>query len=197
MNGQSLQGKWLLTRPGDTYTIPTNMIMEIKDDSLIYYDFDKEYSAAKIKINPDKTLTESGSIKEINFINQDRLRLSRTGIRNGKYSIFHEEYVRLKPTQTKLSPGEIENLKFQFDYNGSQFKVRFNEELTGLKILKMVGEKGRERMLLEKIDSTYFVSIYKAGERKNIIPIQKVSEKTIIIYGTPEKPYEIHGSRID
>ncbi|QYA26923.1 hypothetical protein G3I01_15945 [Gramella sp. MT6] len=151
LSGQNLQGKWLLIKLGNTYSIPTNMIMEIKNDSHIYYNFDKEYSAREIKINPDKTLSGSSSIKEISFINQNRLKLTRNGIRNGKDLVFHEENVRLIQTNTELSSGEIENIRFKFDYNNNRLKVKFNEELTDLKILKKVGKECYWKKLIRPI----------------------------------------------
>ena len=88
----SLEGKWLLVKSADTYMVPTVPILEFKDGKTALYDFDKIQE------------TENSTLKEdFLFIDENRLKHNSDDV-----EIY---YVRLLPTETKLSDKEIEDLK--------------------------------------------------------------------------------------
>lgn len=159
--GQNLNGKWLMTKEGDTYSYPNNPILEFKNDSMTYYDFDKFYDNSQIEINNGEILTDSKASIKFQLINENRLSMISKGNKKENDSVLTTEYLRLLATKTSLTKGQIENLSFNFNWNGERFKVIFNQEL-GKPYLKEFFKKDEmKKILLEKIDSTFFVSIYE------------------------------------
>lgn len=195
-SAQRLDGKWWMTKEGDTYVIPENLILEINSDSLTYFSFDKIQSSLPIKIEGNKIEYQKHT-DHVEFINDNRIKITGQGKLSGKDSLISTEYVRLMKTKTVLSRAEIESLSFKFKWNDEKFKVEFNKELGNPQVMKMMGVDELTKIHLEKIDSTYFVSIFDSGERESVFPIKEVSKDEMIVYGTPRKPYEITGEKIE
>lgn len=194
-SAQGLDGKWMMTKEGDTYILPENLILEINSDSLKYFSFDQFQSSIPIKIENNKLIVNQTQTDIVEFINEDRIKIKSQ--EKDKNSLNETEYVRLKKTKTTLSPEEIQNLSFKFNWNDENFKVIFNKELGSPQVLKIMEKDELSKIRLEKIDSTYFISILQSGKRKTIFPIKEVSNDRIILYGTPRKPYEIVGKKIE
>ena len=194
-SAQALDGKWMMTKEGDTYIIPENLILEINSDSLKYFSFDQFQSSIPIKIENNKLIVNQTHTDIVEFINEDRIKIKSQ--EKDKNSLNETEYVRLKKTKTTLSPEEIQNLSFKFNWNDEKFKVIFNKELGSPQVLKIMEKDELSKIRLEKIDSTYFISILQSGKRKTIFPIKEVSNDRMILYGTPRKPYEIVGKKIE
>ena len=194
-SAQGLDGKWMMTKEGDTYIIPENLILEINSDSLKYFSFDQFQSSIPIKIENNKLIVNQTQTDIVEFINEDRIKIKSQ--EKDKNSLIETEYVRLKKTKTTLSPEEIQNLSFKFNWNDEKFKVIFNKELESPQVLKIMEKDELSKIRLEKIDSTYFISILQSGKRKTIFPIKEVSNDRMILYGTPRKPYEIVGKKIE
>ncbi|TRO66771.1 hypothetical protein [Christiangramia sabulilitoris] len=196
ISAQDLDGKWLMTKEGDTYIIPENLIIEINSDSLKYFSFDQLQSSIPIKIENNIIINQKHT-HIVEFINEDRIKIKSQGKVNDKNSLIETEYVRLKKTKTKLSPEEIQKLSFKFNWNDEKFRVIFNKELGSLQVMKIMEKDELTKIRLEKIDSTYFISIYESGKRVTIVPIKEVSNHRMILYGMPRKPYEIVGEKIE
>jgi hypothetical protein len=194
-SAQALDGKWMMTKEGDTYIIPENLILEINSDSLKYFSFDQFQSSIPIKIENNKLIVNQTQTDIVEFINEDRIKIKSQ--EKDKNSLNETEYVRLKKTKTTLSPEEIQNLSFKFNWNDEKFKVIFNKELESPQVMKIMEKDELSKIRLEKIDSTYFISILQSGKRKTIFPIKEVSNDRMILYGTPRKPYEIVGKKIE
>ena len=194
-SAQALDGKWMMTKEGDTYIIPENLILEINSDSLKYFSFDQFQSSIPIKIENNKLIVNQTQTDIVEFINEDRIKIKSQ--EKDKNSLNETEYVRLKKTKTTLSPEEIQKLSFKFNWNDDKFKVIFNKELESPQVLKIMEKDELSKIRLEKIDSTYFISILQSGKRKTIFPIKEVSNDRMILYGTPRKPYEIVGKKIE
>ena len=194
-SAQALDGKWMMTKEGDTYIIPENLILEINSDSLKYFSFDQFQSSIPIKIENNKLIVNQTQTDIVEFINEDRIKIKSQ--EKDKNSLNETEYVRLKKTKTTLSPEEIQNLSFKFNWNDEKFKVIFNKELGSPQVMRIMEKDELSKIRLEKIDSTYFISILQSGKRKTIFPIKEVSNDRMILYGTPRKPYEIVGKKIE
>jgi len=194
-SAQALDGKWMMTKEGDTYIIPENLILEINSDSLKYFSFDQFQSSIPIKIENNKLIVNQTQTDIVEFINEDRIKIKSQ--EKDKNSLNETEYVRLKKTKTTLSPEEIQKLSFKFNWNDEKFKVIFNKELESPQVMKIMEKDELSKIRLEKIDSTYFISILQSGKRKTIFPIKEVSNDRMILYGTPRKPYEIVGKKIE
>ena len=194
-SAQALDGKWMMTKEGDTYIIPENLILEINSDSLKYFSFDQFQSSIPIKIENNKLIVNQTQTDIVEFINEDRIKIKSQ--EKDKNSLNETEYVRLKKTKTTLSPEEIQNLSFKFNWNDEKFKVIFNKELGSPQVMRIMEKDELSKIRLEKIDSTYFISILQSGKRTTIFPIKEVSNDKMILYGTPRKPYEIVGKKIE
>ncbi|MUP44691.1 hypothetical protein E0K83_02900 [Gramella sp. BOM4] len=194
---QKLDGKWLMTKEGDTYTIPENLIMEIDADSLKYYSFDELYTSFPVSIEKNKIIKAGKEAELVEFINEDRIRIKSQANGINRDSLEVTEFVRLKETKTNLTPEEIQELEFKFNWNEENFRLIFNKELGNPRVMELMGNKELTKIRLEKIDATYFVSIYRSGKRSTILPIEKVTQDEMILYGTPKKPYKIHGEKVE
>ncbi|MCP9198847.1 hypothetical protein MKO06_02945 [Gramella sp. GC03-9] len=194
---QKLEGKWLMTKEGDTYTIPENLLMEIKTDSLKYYNFDELYTSFPVNIEKNRILMADNKVDLVEFVNEDRIRIRSEAETNGRDSLVVTEFVRLKETQTNLSPEEIQKLSFNFNWNDEKFRLIFNKELGNPRVMEIMGKKELTKIRLEKIDATYFVSIYRSGKRSSVFPIEKVTQDEMVLYGTPKKPYKMPGKKVE
>ena len=193
---QDVEGKWMMTKEGDTYIIPENLVLEISSDTLKFFSFDTLKSTIPIKIEKDKIISEK-QVSFIEVINENRFKIKSQGTVNNIDGLISTEYVRLIPTKTNLSSEEIQKLSFQFNWRDDMFTVIFNKELGDPQPLKNIGLSELIKMNLEKIDLTYFISIYESGTRKTVFPIKEVSKDRMILYGTPDEPYEIVGEKVE
>ena len=145
---------------------------------------------------------EKLSESKYKFVNDNRIRIFRMGKTHTvisetktitKNTEFATDYERIKPTKTELTTKKINKLEFKAEWNGEKFPIIFNKNLdskTIKEINKRLNNEG-QKLLLENLQGTYFVSVYNNGERISLIGIKEVDEKKAILFGFPEKPYEI------
>lgn len=189
MNGQRLNGKWLETKDGHSYSMPKIQILEFGDDLMSRYDFDKSLSVKTYNLVNDELIVDGKAWGKVSFINKDRFRLLVKGARNQKDTLVEIDYVRLKPTISELEKNEIERMSYDFRWNGEDGVIMFNEDYSAK------NSEG-ETTCLETIDSTLFVSIFRQGRRETIIPIKKVTSDYLELYGMPYKPYVVIASSL-
>lgn len=176
---QSLEGKWNIAQ----INTRNSTLIEFTKDSLIFYDFDKRHEATSYHIKDNRIIVDGGSIPlngEFQFISPQRLRLKPDV---AKKPI---DFVRLEPTKTTLTKDEIAQLHFEIDYRNHPLSVNFNQ----------VEDAAGKTVHLETIDSTYFLSFYRNNTRMGAMPIKEVTQKEIVVYGFPEKPFEVTGERV-
>jgi len=198
---QNLDGKWLLK---EIYTengkrgYPGFQMLEIKDSSVIFYsDFSLTKKALNLRLTENEILnSENEKFADFKYIDRDQIKLYVNGKSNDSNVIFQCLYFRLVPTVTKLKKNEIEKLTFWTIENGRETEINFNQELwekENLKLLKV--KKGMSKMI-EKIDSTFFITTYFQGKRNGSIPIKKVTKDSLILHMIPT-PFEIKAYRKD
>lgn len=186
--GQQLEGKWLLTNPGDTYFLPAVPILEFQKDSVKHYDFDTPLSSDKYRTEGNLLIIiPNGTVREFEFINENRLKTYNVVKLKEKDTVIELEYVRLLPTKTSLTKKEIAKLEFELDWNGKRPRIAFEDKKR---------QSGLQKYVLEKMDSTYLISLYSLESRIMIIPVKEVSQNLIVLYGTPAPPYEITGKKV-
>ena len=187
-----------MIKTGDHYCDPE--FIEFENNQIIHFDLDKkaENKLSK-KVNKwNEKLSES----KYKFVNDNRIRIFRMGKTHTvisetktitKNTEFATDYERIKPTKTELTTKKINKLEFKAEWNGEKFPIIFNKNLdskTIKEINKRLNNEG-QKLLLENLQGTYFVSVYNNGERISLIGIKEVDEKKAILFGFPEKPYEI------
>ncbi|MEM0575501.1 hypothetical protein [Flavobacterium polysaccharolyticum] len=107
--------------------------------------------------------------------------------------IFENDYEKLIATETELTETEIQNLKFEFNWNVEKMNLRFNEVLDSPSIQEVNKRLNKEgsKIILEKLNETLFVSLYIDNYLDKLIPIKHVDKQKMILYGFPTEPYEI------
>lgn len=187
--GQNFEGKWILVQNGDTYLVPKINLFEFNNGKLISSDLQKIIFTHNYRIVKSKIFVEDNYFGDFKFVNENRFTLFKEDEKDQKRNL-ELDFVRLEKTETELTENEIEKLIFEnSDYD---LKIAFNIELLKPEILEITKEKLSKKMLLKKVDETYFIENYENGELDSVIPIKKVNSEYIEIYGfSREEPYSL------
>lgn len=195
-----MKDNWLFIKTPDDYGRP-NIVQIDHNNNITYFDLKKGEG-----ISLTKTISKARSEKltetKHTFINQNRIRLFRKGsictVLSEEESIttdciFENDYEKLIATNTELTESEIQNLKFDFDWNGEKMKIRFTEVLDSPMIQELNKTINREetRIVLEKLNKTLFLSLYSDIYLTTQLPIKYVDRQKMILYGFPKEPYEV------
>ncbi|MEA9414026.1 hypothetical protein [Flavobacterium sp. PL02] len=187
---------WLFIKTPDHYG--NSEIIQIDEDIIDFFVVEKINDICLIK-NRNEKLSET----EHKFINQNRIRFFKKGkihkILSDEESItedciFENDYEKLNATETELTETEIQNLKFEFNWNGEKMNLRFNEILDSpvvQEIDKRLNKEG-SKIVLEKLNKTLFLSLYTDNYLDKLIPIKYVDKQKMILYGFPKEPYQIN-----
>ncbi|WP_426063619.1 hypothetical protein [Flavobacterium sp. DSP2-3-1] len=193
-----MKENWLFIKTPDHYGNPE--IIQIDKDIIDYFDVEKSDEICLMK---NENRNEKLSETEHKFINQNRIRFFRNGkiykVLSDEKSItenciFENDYEKLNATETELTETEIQNLNFEFNWNGEKMNVKFNEVLNSpvvQEINKRLNKEG-SRIVLGKLNKTLFVSLYTDNYLDKLIPIKYVDKQKMILYGFPKEPYEIN-----
>ena len=195
-----MKENWLFIKTPDDYG--SAEIIQFDDNTIYNFTVEKSDGVSLLKtVNENRN--EKLSETEYKFVNQNRIRF----FRNGKihkvfsdektiteYCIFENDYEKLTATETELTESEIQNLKFEFNWNGEKMNVSFNQVLDSpviKEINKRLNKEG-SRIVLGKLDETLFLSLCTNNYIDKLIPIKYVDKQKIILYGFPKEPYEIN-----
>lgn len=181
--GQNLNGKWILKEVNSgngKKGYPGFQLLEICNNNVdIYRDFSLHEKATSLKIdNGDFLNSKNEKISRYEIVDEHHLKWYVDGKSNGKDAVFECDFYRLEPTITTLEKEDIEKLTFLLKENGSVSEFEFNEDQS-------------EKKMIEKIDSTLFVSMYFNGKRNISIPIKEVTNEFLKLYAVPTGPMEI------
>jgi hypothetical protein len=196
VNGQNLNGKWILKdidSGNDKKGYPGFQLLEIKGSIAEFYtDFSLEKKASNLKVLDSKIVTaENGKFAKYKVVNDNQLKLFIDGKANGKDAVFECDFYRLEPTITTLKKEDIEKLTFVLTENGRESEFEFNKELWDKETLELFKRKEGEKKIIEKIDSTFFVSMYYDGKRNGSIPIKEVTSEFLKLCLIPTGPMEM------
>lgn len=194
--GQNMNGKWILKdidSGNDKKGYPGFQMLEIKDSIAEFYtDFSLEKQAPNLKVLESEILTsKNGKFAKYKVINDNHLKLYIDGKANGKDAVFECDFYRLEPTITTLKKEDIEKLTFILTENGRESEFEFNKELWDKERLERFKRKEGEKKMIERIDSTFFVSMYFDGKRNGSIPIKEVTTEFLKLYAIPTGPMEM------
>ncbi|MDO3695985.1 hypothetical protein QVZ41_14125 [Wenyingzhuangia sp. chi5] len=195
---KNLKGTWLMIKTGDDYSQPE--FIEFENDEILHFELEKTNG---IELSKKVTnWTEKISESKYEFINANRIRIFRMG---KTYTVISEtesktdnkefstDYEKISPTKTELKAEEIEKLEFKAQWNDEKIRLVFNKILDSPTIqeINQRRHKNGQKLALENLQGTYFVSIYNNDERETLIGIKEINEKKAILFGFPERPYEI------
>ena len=195
---KNLNGTWLKIKTGDDYCRPE--FIEFNNEQIIHFELELKNGneLSKVRTEWSEKLSES----KYEFVNDNRIRIFRMGkthiVLSETESItedteFSTDYEKIEPTKTELESGKIETLEFIAQWNKEKIPLTFNKILDSPAIqeLNKKMKKNGQKLVLEKLQGTYFASIYDNDERKTLIGIKEIDSNKAILFGFPEKPYEI------
>ncbi len=201
LRGQNLNGKWLLK---DVYTAnekrgyPGFQLLEIENENAhIFRDFSLTEKWIQLKIEND-TIFTSNDFKYATFklLNENHLKLFLDGKSNDVDVVFECDFYRLVPTITTLELEDIEAMTFLLKSdNGRETELFFNKERTDEETLKYLKVEEHEKIMIEQIDATFFMSTYLYGKREVSIAIKEVTTEFLTLYAIPTGPMEIIAHR--
>ena len=195
---KNLNGTWLKIKTGSDYCQPE--FIEFSNDQIIHFEVElkSKNELSKVRTEWSEKLSES----KYEFVNDNRVRIFRMGkthtVLSETESItedteFSTDYERIEPTKTELESEKIETLKFKAQWNKEKIPLTFNKILDSpviQELNKRMKRNGR-KLMLENLQGTYFASIFENNEREILIGIREIDEQKAILFGFPEKPYEI------
>ncbi|MEM6517147.1 MAG: hypothetical protein AAF688_13255 [Bacteroidota bacterium] len=187
-----------MIKDADTYCDP--VFIDFQDDQIIHFELLEETKTGHLEKR--QHFTEKLSETKHEFISENRIRKYRIGktvtVISDTESIsedteFSTDYERIEPTKTSLTTKEIQKLEFKIEWNGEKSHLIFNKYLDSSTIHKINQRLKREgrKFVLEELQGTYFASIYDDGKRETLIGIGEIDMKKAVLFGFPEKPYQI------
>lgn len=196
---QNSDDTWLEIKGPDDYNSPN--FIKFEEGIITCY---------KLGSDPDDNLTiikqdyrEKNPIKIENVTN-NRIRFTVTGRQTSFYNdresetkdiIIKKDYQRLVPTDSHINDREAATISYNLNWNKKHLEIVFNTILDKpiiQEINKRLGNEGR-KILLERLNETLFLSFYENGYRDKVLPISKITNDSITVYGFPEEPFEVTG----
>ncbi|TVZ15433.1 hypothetical protein [Maribacter sp. MAR_2009_72] len=201
-NGQQLDGKWILKEVGykEFKKNPGLQILNFETNKAgLFTNLQLTKSELDLNVKDNTLILENGEkYADLKLLNENFLRLLVNGTFNDDNVIIEMDFVRLLPTKTDLPQEEIESLNFEFQVEGkSKTKIAFNKELGDKKKLKELEWKEGSKWIIEKLESTYFISIFKRGRKGVTLPISEVNENVLKFYGVPNETGEVVATRTE
>lgn len=195
---KNLNGTWLKIKTGDDYCQPE--FIEFNNDQIIHFEVELKSGNELSKVQTE--WSEKFSELKYEFVNDNRIRIFRMGkthtVLSETESITEDtelstDYERIEPTKTELESRKIETLEFIAQWNKEKIPLTFNKILDSqiIQELNKRMKKNGQKLVLENLQGTYFASIYDNGKRKTLIGIKEIDNNKAILFGFPEKPYEI------
>ena len=195
---KNLNGTWLKIKTGDDYCEPE--FIEFNNDQIIHFELELKSGneLSKVQTEWSEKLTDS----KYRLVNDNRIRIFRMGKTHTMLSEtesktedteFATDYERIEPTKTDLESEIIETLEFKAQWNKEKIPLTFNKVLDSpviQELNKRMNRNGR-KLILENLQGTYFASIFQNDEREKLIGIKEIDKEKAILFGFPEKPYEI------
>jgi hypothetical protein len=183
-------------------------IITFENDKVNYSVLESTENELNLKEKKVENRSENLSDLKFEFINPNRIRFYRKGKKHTvinftesktEDSIFEQDYVKLIPTESKISESRIQLLKYNFEWNNEKGVIEFNKILGKPKILEMLKKSGYtgRKILLEKIDDTLLISTFHNNHKGLVLPIKEIDETKAVLYGLPLEPFETIAERID
>ncbi len=181
VTAQELEGKWIVSGNKSFGGFPGIHLMEVSEDSLSHYNFDQFVTKTAYQTEGNKLKIDTLAFAEFNFKNPNRLTIASKRLENPI------DYIRLIPTETNGRLEEIRKIKYDLVRGGKNFIIDFQDHADG-KIMES---------FLKKIDDTFFLVIHRHGNPITAVPIEKITEDKIHLYGFMAGPEKLVAKAID
>ena len=202
----NIDGKWI--NASEMRPFRDLDIITFENDKINYSVLESTENELNLKEKKVENRSENLSDLKFEFINPSRIRFYRKGKKHTviketesktEDKIFEHDYVKLIPTESKISESRIQLLKYNFEWNNEKGVIEFNKILDKPEILEMLKKSGYagRKILLEKIDDTLLISTYHNNHKGLVLPIKEIDEVKAVLYGLPVEPFETIAERID
>ncbi|WP_157893342.1 hypothetical protein [Salegentibacter sediminis] len=181
ITAQELEGKWIVSGNKSFGAFPGIHLMQVSEDSLFHYNFDKFITKTSYKTENNKLKIDTLAFAEFRFKHPNRLSISSERIESPI------DYIRLVPTKTELSSEEIKKIKYRLERGGKNFEIDFLNHPDN----KIV------HSYLKKIDQTYFLAIYRHGKIMTAVPLEKITRDNLFLYGFSQGPNKLVATVIE
>jgi hypothetical protein len=194
-----IDGKWI--NASEMRPFRDLDIITFENDKINYSVVESTENELNLKEKKVENRSENLSDLKFEFINPNRIRFYRKGKKRTVINetesktedkIFEHDYVKLIPTESKISESRIQLLKYSFEWNNEKGVIEFNKILDEPEILEMLKKSGYagRKILLEKIDDTLLISTYHNNHKGLVLPIKEIDENKAVLYGLPVEPFE-------
>ncbi|PRX49590.1 hypothetical protein [Salegentibacter salegens] len=181
VTAQELEGKWIVSGNKSFGGFPGIYLMEVSEDSLSHYNFDQFVTKTAYQTEGNKLKIDTLAFADFSFKNPNRLSISSERLEQPI------DYIRLIPTETNGRLEEIRKIKYDLVRGGKNFIIDFQDHTDG-KIMES---------FLKKIDDTFFLVIHRHGNPITAVPIEKITEDKIHLYGFMAGPEKLVAKAID
>ncbi|MBZ9631347.1 hypothetical protein LB465_11205 [Salegentibacter sp. LM13S] len=181
ITAQELEGKWIVSGNKSFGAFPGIHLMEVSEDSLSHYNFDQFVTKTSYETEDNKLKIDTLAFAEFNFKNPNRLSITSPRLEKPV------DYIRLVPTETNLSPEEIRKIKYDLVRGGKNFIIDFQDHADG-KIMESY---------LKKVDDTFFLVIHRHGNPITAVPIEKITQEKMHLYGFMAGPNKLVATAIE
>lgn len=200
--GQNLDGKWILKEVGYK-EFKKNIGLQIlrfeNDKAELFTDLKLTKSELDLDLKDSVLVQDNGKkYGDFKLLDDNFLRVFTYGTFNDDKVEIEMDFVRLLPTKTDLSQEKIERLYFEVEEDGkSKNKIAFNQELWDRKTLEELEWKEGSKMIIEKLDATYFITIFNHGKKGATLPISEVNLKLLKFYCVPNETGVVIATRLE
>lgn len=196
-SGQDIRGKWMRVKIPNLISYPSISIIEISNDSIFAYDFDKLYNKARVEIS-DSTLTLQDSITiDFKFLNDNVFVQKSFNNNQQKDTAF--SFVRLLPTKDKDKlVDNLQNTIYSIPFGYEKMTFKLGERKTkGNAIIINNPPIATDYNNIENFGETYFLCFYSLEYLTYAFPIKEISPDSLLLYGIPNEEHEVVARRIN
>ena len=185
LEAQSIQGRWMQIRIPNEISYPAINIIEIQEDNIIAYDFDKMYSKGNLRVEKDKFIIADSIEIGFRFLGENVFEQFAKSQTSEKYPSYR--FVRLLPTKDENNlADDIQTKTYRINFPSKDVLFKMGEKLNvdNAFIVDNPSIAG-DFVTIKKFEKTYFMCIFSLKQFVYAFPIKEINTHGFIIYGVP------------
>jgi len=196
-SAQDIRGRWLQIQIPNSISFPNINILEISEKTVTGYDFEEEYSKAKLEIKDDQIILMDTLSVAYRMLDDATFQIHFE--ENGDHSNIPYTYVRLEPTICPDSGClQFENQSFQIIVSNKVIRFTIGENIPEEEVIIVENPSiVSDRVALAEIEKTYFLCFYLKKMLTYAFPIREMSTDFFAIYGVYNNREDITATRIN
>ncbi|MEM1258589.1 MAG: hypothetical protein AAF554_18560 [Bacteroidota bacterium] len=197
LKSQEIVGTWLQEQIPNSISYPSINIVEINSTSLIAHDFDKEYSRAEIEIRDSKMILNDSLSINYRVLDHNIFEIYDDGTNEDDSPT--SKFFRLEDTICpESSCPDLKKSSFELVIGNQMMVFTLGKTTTGEEVIIIDKPPiAADRVVLEKVKQTYFLSFYAMGYRTYAFPIKEIEDTSFTIFGVPENEGEFVARMVD